>query len=117
MSFIADFAFALVPLAGLAAAAAWITTTDRFKAWRERRDWQARQLDHLRILITGDARWLAHDPVARALTERYEAALRDDWYTLTHPSSDAFRRQIGLEPNYGRAQFLPSEQPHGKEGA
>lgn len=73
----------------------------RYKAWRKRRYWQALQFENLRNMIVGDARWLAHDPVARALTERYEAALRDDWYSVVHESPGAFRQQIGLEPNYG----------------
>lgn len=81
----------------------------RYKAWRKRRYWQARQFENLRLMITSDARWLAHDPVARALTERYEAALREDWYTVVHHSPDAFRRQIGLEPVYGRATGTPQQ--------
>jgi hypothetical protein len=109
MNFLADFAFVLVPLAGIAAAAAWITTTDRFKDWRKRRYWQALQFEHLSQMIRSDARWLAHDPVARALTERYEAALRDDWYTVAHDGPDAFRRKTGLEPSYGHAAIATQQ--------
>lgn len=117
MNLIGDFAFVLVPLAGLIVAAAWVTTTDRFKAWRKRRYWQARQFENLRIMITGDARWLAHDPVARALTERYEAALRDDWYTVAHYRPDAFRRRIGLEPNYAATHPAQPPQQTGEPSA
>lgn len=88
----------------------------RFKAWRTRRFWQARQFEHLAQMIRSDARWLAHDPVARALTERYEAALRDDWYTIKHPWSDAFRRQIGLVPDYA-SLTLPELQQAAIEAA
>ena len=49
-------------------------------------------------MIRSDWRWLAHDPVARALTDRYVRALRDDWYTLPHEDSGAFRTRIGLDP-------------------
>lgn len=89
---------------------------ERFKAWRKRRYWRARQFEHLRILITTDARWLAHDPIARALTERYESALREDWYTLPFPSADAFRRQNGLTPDYSRLT-LPDLQQAAIEAA
>ena len=73
----------------------------RYKAWRKRRYWARLQLEHLRNLISSDWRWLAHDPVARELTDRYMRALRDDWYTLSHEGPDTFRRRIGLEPGKG----------------
>lgn len=69
----------------------------RFKAWRKRRYWQRQQLEHLAMMIRSDWRWLAHDPVARALTDRYVRALRDDWYTMPHEDSGAFRTRIGLD--------------------
>lgn len=82
---------------------------ERYKAWRKRRYWRARQFENLRLMIQSDARWLAHDPIARALTERYEAALREDWYTVVHHSPDTFRRQIGLEPVYNQQKSHPQE--------
>lgn len=86
----------------------------RFKAWRKRRYWQSLQFEHLSQMIRSDARWLAHDPVARALTERYEAALRDDWYTVAHEGPDAFRRKTGLEPSYGRDGARATHQQGGE---
>lgn len=77
----------------------------RFRAWRKRRYWQSQQLEHLAVMIRSDWRWLAHDPVARELTDRYVRALRDDWYTLPHEDSGAFRTRIGLDPRRaGREQ-------------
>lgn len=73
----------------------------RYKAWRKRRYWARLQLEHLAAMIRSDWRWLAHDPVARELTDRYVRALRDDWYTLPHEDSCAFRTRLGLEPNRG----------------
>lgn len=72
----------------------------RYKAWRKRRYWQAQQFEHLRMAIMTDWRWLAHDPVASELTERYRQMLREDWYTVPHEDTPQFRRRIGLEPNY-----------------
>lgn len=71
----------------------------RWHAWRRRRRWTAeRQLEHLRLLVQGDHRWLAHDKTADALTTRYLAALADDWYQVVHTDASEFRREIGLEP-------------------
>lgn len=93
----------------------------RYKAWRQKRYWQSRQLEHLAMLIRGDARWLAHDKTARGITERYEAALRDDWYKLAFEGSDQLRRRLGLEPTYvttARKQPQPTKdrQPGWCEG-
>ena len=70
-----------------------------WRAWKRRRYWTAeRQLEHLRLLVQADHRWLAHDKTADALTQRYLAALAPDWMTRTHADPCHFRRQIGLEP-------------------
>ena len=70
--------------------------------WRERarrRYWTAeRQLEHLRQMVQGDHRWLAHDKTADALTTRYLAALGADWMRVVHTDIAHFRREIGLEP-------------------
>lgn len=72
------------------------------KTWLKKRregHWTAElQLEHLRVLIQQDHRWLAHDATASALTERYLAALAPDWFKRSHSGSGAFRREIGLEP-------------------
>lgn len=73
--------------------------SDRFARWRARRYWTAeRQLENLRTMVQGDSQWLAHDPVADAMTTRYLAALAPDWYSKVHASHGDFRREIGLEP-------------------
>ena len=56
----------------------------RFIVWRERRYWEKRHLEYLRVLIQCDDRWLAHDPIADALTTRYLKALSSDWYKTSH---------------------------------
>lgn len=83
---------------------------ERFKAWRSRRYWTPeRQLEHLRNLILEDWRWLAHDPVADALTTRYKRALSADWYRMVHEDSGNFRRRIGIEPDYAFKNFNSRE--------
>lgn len=78
---------------GLAGLRGW------WSAWRSRRYWTPeRQLEHLRLMVQGDHRWLAHDKTADALTTRYLAALEPDWYTRYHADICHFRREIGLEP-------------------
>jgi hypothetical protein len=76
---------------------------EKYSAWRSRPRWTAeQQLEHLRLLVQGDHRWLAHNPVADALTARYLDALATDWYARVHQDSAYFRRSIGLEPDYSR---------------
>ena len=81
-----------------------------WRAWRHRRYWTAeRQLEHLRLLVEGDHRWLAHDKVADALTTRYLAALAPDWMSRVHAWPDKFRRDIGLEPQHAFRVAEPAE--------
>lgn len=73
--------------------------SDRLARWKARRYWTAeRQLENLRTMVQGDNQWLAHDPIADAMTTRYLAALAPDWYSKVHASHGDFRREIGLEP-------------------
>lgn len=71
----------------------------KFKQWRKRRYWNKRQLEHLHDLISADQRWLSHDPVAKALTDRYMAAFNSDWYKLSYEEVSQFRSRIGLDPH------------------
>ena len=82
----------------------------RFQAWRKRRYWEARHLRFLRLMINEDWRWLAHSELADQLTTRYKRAASESWYELEHESSDAFRRRVGLTPNYGH------DAPAGQQG-
>ncbi len=78
-------------------------------AWRRRRYWTAeRQLEHLRLMVQEDHRWLAHDKTADALTTRYLAALAPDWMSRQHAWPDRFRREIGLCPHEARRQRVDS---------
>lgn len=76
--------------------------------WRERqrrREWSAeRQLEHIRVLVQMDHRWLAHSPVADALTERYLWALSKDWYRLNTEDIRDLRQRLGLDPHAVRTQ-------------
>lgn len=71
----------------------------RLRDWRQRRKWAAMHLEWLRTMVYGDARWLASNPIASALTQRYEAALRDDWYALDHEDTPRLRTRLGLDPS------------------
>lgn len=70
-----------------------------WKKWRRKRKWNADlQLYHLRLQVTEDARWMAHDPKVSALCARYSDMLADDWEKrAVQPVSD-FRRKIGCDP-------------------
>lgn len=83
---------------------------ERFKAWRRRRYWTPeRQLENLRNMVMGDHRYLAHNKVADALTERYLAALAPDWYVKPHFDSWHFRQMIGLEPRTAASSMFSAE--------
>jgi hypothetical protein len=69
----------------------------RFKAWRERRYWQRRHMEFVRNMVSDDWRWLGANPIADALTTRYRAALKDDWYQRQHEPVDRFRDRLSAE--------------------
>lgn len=56
------------------------------------------QLEHLRLLLETDSRWMAHVRLVNSLTNRYLNALEPDWFRRNHVSSDKFRKSQGLEP-------------------
>ncbi|MDM0086779.1 MULTISPECIES: hypothetical protein [unclassified Variovorax] len=70
----------------------------RFHAWREARQWEAQHIEWLRTMVHGDARWLANNPIAAAITERYEAAVAEDWYARDHEDVSRLRTRLGLDP-------------------
>lgn len=74
----------------------------RFHAWREARQWEAQHIEWLRTMVHGDARWLASNPIAAAITERYEAALAEDWYARPHEDVSQLRTRLGLDPHAGQ---------------
>lgn len=73
---------------------------DSFLEWRKRRYWKKRHLSFLRTLISSDARWLSVDEKAKAITERYEKAIGEDWYKHSFEDSSKFRTRLGLDPVY-----------------
>lgn len=87
-------------------------TVEALRAWRRRRYWTAeRQLEHLRVMVMDDWRWLAHDPVADAMATRYKRALSQSWYQLQHEDAETFRRRIGLCPHEARRQRQERGEP------
>lgn len=66
----------------------------RFKAWREKRYWEKRQLEFLRTMIQQDVRWLSLHPISKELTERYLKAVSPDYYKLEHEEISKFRLRI-----------------------
>lgn len=68
------------------------------QAWRKRRYWEAQQLEWLRTMVHGDARWLARHPIASAIAQRYEAALAEDWYARPHEDVSKLRTRLGIDP-------------------
>lgn len=71
-----------------------------WREWRRKREWNAElQLYHLRVMVSSDNRWLAHNPIARELTERYLRMLADNWESQPQEDVSQFRERIGLDPN------------------
>jgi hypothetical protein len=53
--------------------------------WGRRGTWTPEdQLEHLRVMVDQDHRFLAFDKMADTLTTRYLAALEPDWYARVH---------------------------------
>ena len=71
----------------------------RLRAWRESRYWgPRRQIEHLRGLVDLDARWMAHDHTAAALTARYGDALAVNWFRRPFEDVCTLRDRLGLNP-------------------
>lgn len=68
------------------------------QTWRKRRYWEGQQLEWLRTMVHGDARWLARHPIASAIAQRYEAALAEDWYARPHEDVSTLRTRLGIDP-------------------
>ena len=73
----------------------------RFKAWRRRRFWEKQKMEHLQVMLQTDARWMAHDPVAAALTARYLSAIGEGWESTHFEEVGALRERLGRTPSYG----------------
>lgn len=80
----------------------------KFKAWRKRRHWARMHMEWLRTFVSCDDRWLANDPIASAIVERYRAAIEENWYELQHEDISDFRRRIGLDPHQPRHGAHPA---------
>lgn len=97
------------------------TQLQRYREWRKHLDWSKRHLDFVRSMINQDKHWLANDPTARELVERYERALNEYWYRLYHEDVYLFRNRVGLDPNPTKPPVKPfyanidtSTERHGK---
>lgn len=69
-------------------------------AWLTRHSRREEQVTHLEQLIRDDNQWIAHDPIARALTNRYLEALSDNWRSKSFESSDRLRSRLDRDPNH-----------------
>lgn len=87
--------------------------------WRERRkhrEWPVeRHLEELRVLVQMDHRWLAHDPVANALTSRYLKALNEGWYKVSTEDVRNLRERLGLCPHQRASGAAAAPQPPGAQ--
>jgi len=70
---------------------------DKYIQYRERKYWEKRHFAFVKLMVREDARWLSIDPIAREITERYEKAIRDDWYKLDHEDVAQFRTRVNKE--------------------
>ncbi|MBB1601250.1 hypothetical protein [Variovorax sp. UMC13] len=83
----------------------------RFHAWREARQWEAQHIEWLRTMVHGDARWLASNPIAAAITARYEAAVAEDWYARPHEDVSQLRTRLGIDPGARRSPAAAAFTP------
>ena len=71
-----------------------------WKEWCRKRRWNVElQLEHLRMQVMEDQRWMAHDPKVSALCQRYLDMLADDWEKRSVRAVSDFRREIGCDPH------------------
>lgn len=72
----------------------------RYIEWRRKRKWNAEmQIAYLRRIVMEDNRWMANNPIASELTERYLKLLADDWERHGAEDVSNFRERIGLCPH------------------
>ena len=70
-----------------------------YHAWLNPPRWtQDAMVNHALAIITEDRRWMASNPVAVALTERYLSLLTDGWHTRSHEHAGHLRTRLGIEP-------------------
>ena len=77
---------------------------EKFKKWCTKPTyWELEQkIEHLKIMLEEDNRFLHHDNTSRHLTERYLMALGEDWAYSPLDGIVALREKLGLTPNYKR---------------
>lgn len=72
---------------------------EAYKERKRKREWGPdKQLYYLKQTLLDDYRWLAHNEVASALTERYLSIVRDGWEKRVIEPPDRFREKLGLSP-------------------
>ena len=84
-----------------------------YRKWVLRRRWGPRvQLERLRVIVAQDNRWMANDPIAAALTERYLEMLSDDWYERSSEDVSRLRHRLGIDywvPRPEGQEFQPAQ--------
>lgn len=68
---------------------------NQIRKFINRRRWSAnRQIEWMRVHLIDDSQWLAHDPKASAICQRYLAMLSDDWQKVQVEPVSKFRDRI-----------------------
>lgn len=81
----------------------WEWLKKAYKVWKWKRTWTPeRQLEHIKMIVQTDDRWMAHDPKVSALTHRYLELLGDDWMSKHVEPVQDFRIRIGADPIYNQ---------------
>ena len=79
-----------------------------YAAHKHRRQWPIElQLQWLRQQVQEDARWMAHDPKVKALTDRYLTMLAPDWMSQSVQEVGNFRIAIGCDPHNRPKVIVP----------
>lgn len=70
-----------------------------YSSWINPPRWTTEEMvDRALTIITDDQRWMASNPVAVALTERYIDLLTDGWHTRSHEHAGQLRTRLGIAP-------------------
>lgn len=72
-----------------------------------------RQLEHARLLVDEDARWMAHSLIVSELTERYLSALSPGWQSVSFEPTNILRQRLNLDPHTRRASPACEVPPPG----
>lgn len=78
----------------------------KLRAYREKKYWEKRQLQHLRDLIRGDIHWMGTEGIHGTLLKRYWDALDPQWYQKSFTRSDLLREELVNIPDDSKMGYL-----------